>query len=67
MQILSRAPKLEAFRMASSRVGLDGGVALANSMTSGQTHHADEQLLWNLARANLSLRVYYMRSSAGGV
>ena len=35
MQILARAPKLEAFRMASSRVGLDGGIALANSMTAG--------------------------------
>lgn len=34
-KILARAPKLEAFRMASSRVGLDGGIALANSMTPG--------------------------------
>lgn len=35
LQILKRSPKLEAFRMASSRVGLDGGRALANSMTAG--------------------------------
>ena len=67
MQILSRAPKLEAFRMASSRVGFDGGVALANSMTSGKTHYADVQLLWYPARASLSLQVLYMRSSTGGV
>ncbi len=39
VQILSRAPKLEAFRMASSRVGMDGGIALANSMMAGDTHN----------------------------
>ena len=36
MQILSRAPKLEYFRMASSRVGSDGGIALSNSMMAGE-------------------------------
>ena len=35
MQILSRAPKLEYFRMGSSRVGSDGGIALARSMMTG--------------------------------
>ena len=35
MQIVSRAPQLETFRMASSRVGMDGGIALANSMMAG--------------------------------
>ena len=35
MQILSRAPKLEYFRMGSSRVGAEGGIALATSMTAG--------------------------------
>ena len=35
LQILARAPKLEAFRMASSRVGLSGGIALAQSMMAG--------------------------------
>ena len=36
MQILSRAPKLEYFRMGSSRVGSEGGIALARSMMTGE-------------------------------
>lgn len=48
VQILSRAPQLEAFRMASSRVGMDGGIALANSMMAGKPHTAGYLLLSEL-------------------
>ncbi len=34
-QILSRAPVMEDFRMASSRVGAEGGIALAQGLSAG--------------------------------
>lgn len=34
-QILSRAPLMEDFRMASSRVGAEGGIALAQGLSAG--------------------------------
>lgn len=35
MQILSRSPRMEDFKMASSRVGSEGCIALAQSLQSG--------------------------------
>ena len=35
MQILSRSPLMEDFRMASSRVGGEGGIALAQGLSAG--------------------------------
>ena len=33
--LLGRAPRMEIFRMASSRVGAAGGIALAEGLSSG--------------------------------
>ena len=35
MQVLGRAPHMRNFRMASSRVGAEGGIALAQGLTGG--------------------------------
>lgn len=35
-QILSRSPVMEDFRMASSRVGPKGGIALAAGLSTGE-------------------------------
>ena len=37
LQILQRAPRMADFRMASSRVGAEGGIALAQGLSTG--HH----------------------------
>ena len=36
LQILQRAPRMADFRMASSRVGAEGGIALAQGLSIGQ-------------------------------
>lgn len=36
LQILQRAPRMADFRMASSRVGAEGGTALAHALCAGQ-------------------------------
>lgn len=36
LQILQRAPRMADFRMASSRVGAEGGAALARALCAGQ-------------------------------
>ena len=36
LQILQRAPRMADFRMASSRVGAEGGTALAQGLCAGQ-------------------------------
>ena len=36
LQILQRAPAMADFRMASSRVGAEGGIALAQGLSAGQ-------------------------------
>ena len=36
LQILQRAPRMADFRMASSRVGAEGGIALARALCAGQ-------------------------------
>ena len=35
LQILGRAPRMEHFRMVSSRVGPEGGIALAQGLSIG--------------------------------
>ena len=55
MQVLQKAPRMADFRMASSRVGAEGGAALAEGLAAGR--HPCWRT-WQSALLSASLMLY---------